>query len=630
MSIALYSYMCHGIIGTEEHVKTIRMMNNIRDFLNRHRSFLTITSGSLGEGIQMRGSDVDMMYVNTFIEVSEDVNIQFISGTVYFTMASEDTSSCFTKLSILHSNDRSILNLCNKIGSDYFLSGLKVKESSRNKLYPILHGPCISDKFGIFDMAFTVRSKSWITQADQWITRSKNGWSNYDLKQCIVKHGVLFVPIGLKGSKQEDLEWRISFSVGEKLLIYSFTHTQLICYALLKIVLKDVINTDMHCKDLLCSYFIKTVILWISEEVSTSIWKPRNLIPCFSACFKRLIYYVKYSLCPHYFIPMNNLFANKITGEAQEILLKKLYILKSYNWQCMFFSDQISNPCDFANTVRNDPYYNNIISMTRMLSFVTNLGINANIPCKNMYVLQKVISKVMSIKSSKIKSLYMYFLSKRGSSNELQPFDNISDNKFTYKQYKTCVCSLLLGTRHDAVSGWLLLASFFYTTREYRVAVDILQYCLLKCTPDKLYHVANMSHVHAGLLNLNLFRRMGIVQLSQFLLVDPVRIISNSLLVPNELRINTLNSCHFISPVVYVHALRFLCHFHLFNTKQCQDSLLDLKLTIENKYCLPNSFQRARSYKILYILFLVYGDTESAKHAFMQSKTLFPDSLYND
>jgi hypothetical protein len=51
-------------------------------------------------------------------------------------------------------------------------------------------------------------------------------------------------PIGCKGSKNEDIEWRFSFSVGEKLLIYSFTHVQLICYALMKILLKDVIDSD--------------------------------------------------------------------------------------------------------------------------------------------------------------------------------------------------------------------------------------------------------------------------------------------------------------------------------------------------------------------------------------------------
>ncbi|XP_052076793.1 cyclic GMP-AMP synthase-like [Mytilus californianus] len=337
MSIALYRYMCQEIIGTEEQVKTIRMLNNIRDYLNSSNNLITITSGSFGDGLEMRGSDLDIMLVPKFIEVSEEVNIHFITDTIYFTMASEDTPPGFTKLRLLHSNDQSILEDCDEFGHDYYFSNASVKRRNLTDIFSCVHGPCVSDKEGIFDFAFCVRSKAWITQANQWITRSNNGWPDYNVKQSIVKHGVLFVPVGVKGSKNEELEWRISFSVGEKFLIYTLTHTQLLCYALMKIILKDVINIDRHCKYLLCSYFMKTVIFWISEEFSTSIWKPENLISCFMRCFRRFIYFVEYSMCPHYFIPKINLFDNKIKGQSQQILLNKLHILNSCSWQCVEF-----------------------------------------------------------------------------------------------------------------------------------------------------------------------------------------------------------------------------------------------------------------------------------------------------
>jgi hypothetical protein len=38
------------------------------------------------------------------------------------------------------------------------------------------------------------------------------------------------------------IEWRLSFSVQEKWLIISLNHTQLLCYAFLKVLLKEVIN----------------------------------------------------------------------------------------------------------------------------------------------------------------------------------------------------------------------------------------------------------------------------------------------------------------------------------------------------------------------------------------------------
>lgn len=152
-------------------------------------------------------------------------------------------------------------------------------------------------KKGILDIAICFHSKSWITQAQQWITRSNNSWPEYDVKQFIVPHGVLFVPKGVQGSTKEEYEWRISFSVGEKLLIYSFTHTQLLCYALMKILLKEVINTDLNCKELLCSYFLKTILFWICEELPITMWIPANLISNFMRCVKRLIYCVENSVC---------------------------------------------------------------------------------------------------------------------------------------------------------------------------------------------------------------------------------------------------------------------------------------------------------------------------------------------
>lgn len=83
-------------------------------------------------------------------------------------------------------------------------------------------------------------------------------WPSTQLVLKIVSSGVLFMPIGCTGSINEDIEWRISFSVADKLLIYSFNHTQLLCYGLMKLLLKDVIDKRQSLKGLLCSYFLKT------------------------------------------------------------------------------------------------------------------------------------------------------------------------------------------------------------------------------------------------------------------------------------------------------------------------------------------------------------------------------------
>ncbi|XP_052077030.1 uncharacterized protein LOC127715050 isoform X2 [Mytilus californianus] len=418
-------------------------MTTVRDNLQSNYMWTVVTSGSFGEGLHMRGSDLDVMKIQKQNEVCEDTQIYFNADKIHFTMELEDTQPGFTKLRLVHGYYPRVLIDCHEIGRGFFFSNLSFKQIFSTEILSSIYGPCVSNKNGFFDLAYCVHSKLWITPAKQWVTRSNNSWPIYDVKQAIVKHGVLFVPVGVKGSTQEELEWRISFSVAEKLLIYSFTHTQLLCYALMKILLKDVIALDVDCKELLCSYFMKTILFWICEELPLSIWKPENLISCYMRCFRRLIYCVEYKVCPHYFMPENNLFENKIRGQAQETLLNKLYILNSYGWQCVLLSDQISNLNALASGKSKETNYLYAKSVERLLNshmfFCDFLGSTV------YFLLEKVIYKVLSSKSSKIKNLYTYYLSKLCCKSErFLPLEDMSCNKSNYKGYNTYISTLLL------------------------------------------------------------------------------------------------------------------------------------------------------------------------------------------
>ncbi|XP_071145509.1 cyclic GMP-AMP synthase-like receptor [Mytilus edulis] len=345
MSLALYRYICQNIVGTEDHVNTIRLMNTVKDNFSSSKSFTFITSGSYGEGLEMRGSDLDIMQVVKYIKVNADKQPDFDPGITYLSMDTDDVKPGFTQLRLEYSRSQFILKCCEEHNSKHYFSSALCKGNLLLRLDKgeTIHGPCISDKTGVIDFAVSLHCKTWISSAFNWITRSGSSWPSHNVKQSIIKHGVLFVPIGVHGSPKEDLEWRVSFSVAEKLLINTFTHTQLMCYALLKIILKDVIANDSECKDLLCSYFLKTIIFWISEELPSSVWKPDNIITCFMRCFSRLVYCVEHSVCSHYFISEYNMFEKKIEGRARDVLIEKLNTLHSCGWRCILFSDQISN-----------------------------------------------------------------------------------------------------------------------------------------------------------------------------------------------------------------------------------------------------------------------------------------------
>lgn len=138
----------------------------------------------------------------------------------------------------------------------------------------------------------------------------------------------------------------------------------------------------------------------------------------------------------------------------------------------------------------------------------------------------------------------------------------------------------MLNTYHDAVSGWLILASFFYWTKHSSAALCILRYALLKCSPEKLCLGTYLSASQNELIQLDFFRKMTTVQLLTFTLLERVTF-QNPIYIQSELEMEGVKSESIVPLVDFARLLLFLCYYHLNNTSQCQDSLLDLQLTVE-------------------------------------------------
>ncbi|XP_052078030.1 uncharacterized protein LOC127715968 [Mytilus californianus] len=597
-------------------------MNTVSDNLSSDNIKVSIISGSFGEGLQMIGSDLDIMFVIKPIEVHDNItSIVFNSKTTYFSLMTEDTKPGYVMLRLTSSPHAYVRKSCEQFRSKSYLSNILFKNFFLGELTPVVHGPCVSDRKGYFDYALCLHSKYWVTSASQWTIRSNNSWPNEKTKQLIINHGVLFVPIGSKGSPHEELEWRMSFSVGEKLLIYTFSHTQLLCYALMKIILKDVINTDSKCKDLLCSYILKTTIFWLSEESQPSLWKPDNLIHCFMRCFRRLIYCVEYQVCPHYFIPENNLFENKIEGHDWNNLIVTLRVLLSYGWQCIFFSRQISHISVLSCNIQNDPsylYYEDINKLLKSNIFVRVYSVRG---AHNYF--RKAVHYSMAYNTKKLKYLHAYFVSSvcYNTCESIYLTSAIS-NKNLYKQNNTCLSYLLMNINHNTVSGWLMLASFFYKANQYRKSLNIILYALSKCTPEKLFLGAELSVMQRRLVKWHAVRKQGVVRSLRFVLVDYV-IFKTSTFIPVELLIEGIDVI--IPPVVYAHVLSFLCYYHLEDVRECRNSLRKLQLTIaENYFVGEEKSPELLSHYCLGTALQLMGDTVSAKQIFVEIVKLYP------
>ena len=82
-----------------------------------------------------------------------------------------------------------------------------------------------------------LKCKSWPEIAREWILRKRCfGWPSQEMINEIVKQGCGLVPVGIKVPNGSENEWRLSFNLAEKYLVFTLNHTQLMIYGMLKII----------------------------------------------------------------------------------------------------------------------------------------------------------------------------------------------------------------------------------------------------------------------------------------------------------------------------------------------------------------------------------------------------------
>ena len=124
------------------------------------------------------------------------------------------------------------------------------------------------------------------------------------------------------------MEWRISFSVAERTLVWSFNHVQMQCYAVMKIILKEFIKVKCNPQNqVLCSYFIKTFLFWKYESNESNFWRADNLRECIKYLLYEFSKCIQEGVLRYYFIPRFNLLSIKLTRAAQTELLQLFDII---------------------------------------------------------------------------------------------------------------------------------------------------------------------------------------------------------------------------------------------------------------------------------------------------------------
>jgi len=572
------------VVGSEKDIRIRQHMFLIMDkILNKESTALTqVSSGSLAEGLDLPGSDQDIMFVLNDVQVIQNVQHMNLSSR-YTTLLVEDDMQFpgFSRLKLIAEGDHQYMYASLECFvatiNGMFLSNISFVCKFLELVIDLkqsAHGQCLSNKNESQDTAFCFHLHSWPRQAEQSLFRHRPGqWPLDTLIDEIVNYGCILVPIGPKEIQNSELLWRISFSMAEKQLSHSMNYTQMLCYALLKLSLKNIIDRNDKVKGLLCSYFMKTAVFWLSEEIPTNAFQLQNLFRCSFLCLDKIITWVKRCYCPNYFIPENNMFHGKINWSNSRQLLNVLEGLR--NGEREVFT---------LNTLFNSEVvlHESCIKLEVFLYKVIHTSLVVDI--QNGYsLLSFIASLAMSYSTNILSGMCKYYYAVT-SQLIVQILPDPTAN--TVKVVRRFHRHLHDGTKSDAVTGWLLYASFYYVLGQYNTALKIIDHVLSRCTPDMI-NLGIVNHTtdaieyyrqNVGRSKITLNEKMRLAT------VDNVFYVRQSTLIPQELKLEVQDVEFTVPPVIMSHCLRFLCYHHLYNIVNRQQSLRDLYLTIKEGY----------------------------------------------
>ncbi|XP_071169655.1 uncharacterized protein [Mytilus edulis] len=338
----------NGINGISEKLTRLsKSSTQVIEFIHKHR-IDTIYAGSQAEGTETKESDFDQMTVVHDITVCMSKEKAALVHGHVFELNANVSQPGYCRLQVNHLGDEecvflqacqgSIKNLLEEQNDGIFLSSDKFVNFFVNLPKRLgfcvppqeRHGPCAMSEInsslgrhigkvkGEKDHAYGLECEEWPYEANEWFRRKRlHDWPKTETIDTIKKQSCHAVPVGDRISSNFSREWRISFLLQERELVWNFNDTQLHCYVLMKKLLKKYVEPTIS--DELSSYHLKTNMFWLSEERGISMWKHDNLLPCMINCFGRLLVCIENEALEHYFHRSRNLFANKLKNETYKI-----------------------------------------------------------------------------------------------------------------------------------------------------------------------------------------------------------------------------------------------------------------------------------------------------------------------
>ena len=428
-------------------------------------------------------------------------------------------------------------------------------------------------------MVPSIHCQFWPSAAKEWIDRPRHyGWPSTCSKDNIVAFGHHLVPVGHPLSPLKEMQWRISFSIAERTLVWSFNHTQIQCYAVIKLILKEFIkaNSSENTKDVLCSYFIKTFLFWQYEETDPSFWEIKNLRGCIMYLLREFYKSLQGGVLRHYFIPQFNLLEVKLTESAQRELLQLVDIVIQYGMAIMEYCPSLAgvwtkfqggrdniesevSKIQARHTIDNDEAL--VLALCRHMISIDSIKQTPIIQVDNLIpVFFDVLRRDLDV--SILTFLVLRQLCFLATKNQAYCFNQ--GNKSRYRQL-TNLRKNVFG--NDISSNRLCCALFLHQTENYSMALELINKILSSIPPYVLFcsgrgvktndSSKTLYRDHFHIRGLDITQRVRKSWLFDIIFSKP-----DYKFVPRAIQIELFHCATFIviSPFTFAYFLMFLCY----------------------------------------------------------------------
>lgn len=221
--------------------------------------------------------------------------------------------------------------------------------------------------YPVFDLVLALPC-SGTSFLQEWSLRTReSAWPSQEVIDKVEKSEVLVVPVGHKTEKDAYLQWRISFTQGETILVRSLNDMELKMYTVLKMIAKQ--RLVPVCENL-DSYVMKNVTFWCVEQLRMRETEQVSLTDRIKLALDYLKDHIEEGFLPNYFVPSRNLLEGRVTLEQTSALIALLNQLISKDAE-VFRS--LKSICDVLSLddeiIRMKIYYKEVMEEVRLAGF---------------------------------------------------------------------------------------------------------------------------------------------------------------------------------------------------------------------------------------------------------------------